>query len=105
MTLGANKSIKCDVFIYLESENEVRITDGITAAVTVITQTFKSWLRTRETLPFFSVTTILAPRPVQIITTLSNADISSDFGPENSQIGREAVDSGSIFASRPKIGQ
>ena len=42
MTLGANKSIKCDVFIYLESENEVRITDEITAAVTVITQTFKS---------------------------------------------------------------
>ena len=34
--------IKCDVFIYLESENEVRMTDVITAAVTVITQTFKS---------------------------------------------------------------
>ena len=42
MTLGANKSIKCDVLIYLESKDEVRITDPASAAVTVITQTFKS---------------------------------------------------------------
>ena len=42
MTLGANKLIKCNVNIYLESEDEVRITDVYTAAVTVITQTFKS---------------------------------------------------------------